>query len=84
MTSENAQRNPRSAASIQSGLHLVHSRNWSNDQRRIALVQHVIQPSRAQQAHQIRLNDTRYLAAAALVAPFVWATHALLQLLHIL
>jgi len=78
MTSESAQRNP------QSGLRLVYSRDWPQDRRRIALVQHIIQPSRAQQARQIRLNDTRYLAAAALVAPFVWACHALLQFLHVL
>jgi hypothetical protein len=84
MTSEGAQRNPQSVAVTNSGMRLVYSRDWPVDRRRLALVQHVIQPSRVKQARQMHLVETRNLAAAALAAPLVWACHALLQFLHIL
>ena len=86
MTHENAQRR-QSARAIHSGLHLVYSRDWSKDRRMRAIAQHSIQPiapRRAPQSRAKHLADTGTLAAAALVAPFIWACHALLQHVHIL
>ena len=86
MTYENALRDLQSAPAIHSGLHLIYSRDWPQDRRMQALAlqsMEPIQPRKAPQSRKKSLPDTMYFAASALIAPFVWAGHALLKVLHV-
>jgi hypothetical protein len=87
MTYQNVQRDPQSAAAIQSGLRLVYSRDWPRERRMRAIAQQTLDPNQRRKSSVSRVDhiaDTIILAAAALVAPFAWAAHALLKLLRIL
>ena len=85
MTHNNTQRNPQSPAAIHSGPYLVYSRDWPKQRRMEAIAQHAIhpiQPRRAMSGRPKAASNTLQLTAAALVAPFAWAGHALLRALH--
>jgi hypothetical protein len=86
MTYENALRNFQSAPAINSGLHLVYSRDWPQDRRMRALALQSRQPIQPQKTPQSRINslhDNLYFAAEAFIAPFARAGHALLKVLHV-
>jgi len=84
MTHDNALRTPQTLDATRTRIHLVHSRAWQPDRRVNRLERPRLVPQVAQPVRKAHKSNTLSLAAAALTAPFIWAGHALLRLIHVI
>ncbi len=82
MNIDNAARKPHGTDARHS-LHLVHSRNWQKNSAGSKPPRRT--HANAQNLRGIREKDAVLsLAAAALVAPILWVSHAILRWMHVI